>query len=197
MKIEGHYMREGHFDPKRAPYLDADERIKELRPYKLLKDKSGIKPGWTCIDLGSGTGTFSLRMLSCVGDKGTVYAVDDNDQMLARIKAKNPPPNLIFVHSDVTRTGLADGIADLCLMSSILHEVDRPDNLVAEAFRLLKPGGRVLAMDWKAELDSPGPSQRRRLSQDKVENLMRQASFINVEYSDWSRNYYIVLADKK
>ncbi len=190
-------MREGHFDPKIAPVLDSAERIKELKPYQLLKDKAGIKPGWTCIDLGSGTGTFSLRILSCVGDKGTVYAVDDSDEMLGRIKANNPPLNLVLVHGDVSRTGLADNIADFCLMSSILHEVDRPDKLVAEAFRLLKPGGGVLALDWKAELDSPGPPQRRRLSQEKVENLLRQAGFINVEYSDWSRNYYIVLADKK
>ncbi len=190
-------MREGHFDPKIAPVLDSNERIKELRPYQLLKDKAGIKRGWTCIDLGSGTGTFSLRMLSCVGAEGIVYAVDDSDEMLARIKANNPRPNLVLVHGDVTRTGLSDNIADFCLMSSILHEVDRPDKLVAEAFRLLRPGGSVLALDWKAELDSPGPPQRRRLSREKVENLLQQAGFINVAYSDWSRNYYVVIADKK
>ena len=190
-------MREGHFDPKIAPVLDSEERLRELRPYQLLKDKAGIKLGWTCIDLGSGTGTFSLRLLSCVGKEGTVYAVDDSAEMLDRIRAQNPPPNLVLVHGDVRRTGLEAGIADFCLLSSILHEVDRPDNLVAEAYRLLKPGGRVLALDWKAELDSPGPPQRRRLSREKVEKLLQQAGFINIEYSSWSRNYYIVLADKK
>jgi ubiquinone/menaquinone biosynthesis C-methylase UbiE len=82
-------------------------------------------------------------------------------------------------------------------MSSILHEVDRPDKLVAQAYRLLKLGGRVLVLDWKAELDSPGPPQRLRLSQEKVEDLLQQSGFINVKYSDWSRNYYVVLADKK
>jgi len=190
-------MREGHFDPKIAPVLDSDQRLKELRPHQLLLDEAGIKRGWTCVDLGSGTGTFSLRMLSCVGDKGTVYAVDDSDEMLARIKAKNPPPNLILVHADVRRTGLKNDIADFCLLASILHEVDQPADLVAEAFRLLKPGGRILDLDWKAELDSPGPPQRRRLSQEKVENLLRELGFKNIKYMDWSRNYYIVRADKK
>jgi len=190
-------MREGHFDPRIAPVLDSDERLKELRPHQLLKDKAGVKPGWTCIDLGSGTGTFSLRMLSCVGDKGTVYAVDDSEEMLTRIKAKNPPPNLILVHADVRHTGLKDDIADFCLLASILHEVDQPADLLAEAFRLLKPGGRILDLDWKAELDTPGPPQRRRLSQQKIEGILRQTGFTNMEYSDWSRNYYTVQADKR
>jgi ubiquinone/menaquinone biosynthesis C-methylase UbiE len=190
-------MAEGHFDPKRAPYLDADERIKELRPYQLLKDRAGIQPGMTCVDLGSGTGAFSFPLLSYVGSEGIVYAVDDSDEMLGRIRAKNPPPNLLLVHSDVSRTPLDNEIADLCVLSSILHEVPQPAALLAEAFRLLKLGGRVLAIDWKADLDSPGPPQRLRLSRQKVELLFRQTDFQNFEYSDWSRNYYIVTADKK
>jgi len=189
-------MTEGHFDPKIAPVLDSQERIKELRPYQLLKDTAGITSGMTCIDLGCGTGTFSFPLLLCVGAEGVVYAVDDSDEMLDYIRTENPPPNLILVHSDVTQTGLDNEIADFCLLSSILHEVDQPAGLLAEAFRLLKPAGRVLVVDWKAELDSPGPPQSRRLSREKVEQLFKQADFLNFQYLDWSRNYYIVIADK-
>lgn len=189
-------MTEGHFDPKLSPVLDSQERVKELRPYQLLKDTAGVSPGMTCIDLGSGTGTFSFPMLLCVGSEGVVYAVDDSDEMLQHIQDKNPPPNLILVHGDVSKTGLDSGIADFCLLSSILHEVDQPAKLVAEAVRLLKPGGRVLDVDWKAELDSPGPPQRRRLSREKVEQLFKQAGLSNFEYLDWSKNHYVAIADK-
>ncbi len=190
-------MREGHFDPKIAPILDSEERIKELRPYELLKDKAGIKPGMTCVDLGSGTGTFTFPLLACAGAEGIVYAVDDSEEMLRRIQSKKPPSNLILIHSDVRRTGLDNGIADFCLLSSILHEVDRPAELLAEAFRLLRPGGRVLNLDWKAELDFPGPTQKRRLSPEKVEQLFRQTGFLHFKYFDWSRNYYVVVGSKK
>jgi ubiquinone/menaquinone biosynthesis C-methylase UbiE len=190
-------MKEGHFDPKIAPVLDSQERIKELRPFQLLKQKAGVKPGMTCIDLGSGTGTFTFPLLACVGAEGTVYAVDDSEEMQGYIRSKNPPPNLILTHSDVRRTGLDDGIADLCLLSSILHEVDRPAELLAEAFRLLRPGGRVLVVEWKAQLSSPGPPQELRLSREKVEGLFHKTCLHNLEYTDWSRNYYIVLGDKK
>jgi len=190
-------MREGHFDPKISPVLDSEERIKELRPYQLLQEKAGIKPGMTCIDLGSGTGTFTFPLLACIGSTGIVYAIDDSEEMQAYIRSKNPPPNLIFVRSDVTQTGLDDGIADFCLLSSILHEVDQPAELMAEAFRLLKPGGRILVVEWKAELDSPGPPRRRRLSREKVEQLFRQTGFQNIQYFDWSRNYYATRGIKK
>lgn len=190
-------MTEGHFDPKLSPVLDSEERIKELRPYQLLKEKAGIKAGMTCIDLGCGTGTFSFPMLLCVGAEGAVYAVDDSDEMLEHIEARNPPPNLILVHSDVSRTRLDNEIADFCILSSILHEVKQPASLLAEAFRLLKPEGRTLAVEWKADLDSPGPPQSRRLSREKVEQLFQHADFHNFEYLDWSRNYYVAVANKK
>ena len=190
-------MTEGHFDPKIAPVLDSQERIKELRPYQLLKDTAGITSSMTCIDLGCGTGTFSFPLLLCVGAEGVVYAIDDSNEMLDYIRTENPPPNLILVHGDVSSTGLDSDIADLCLLSSILHEVDQPARLLAEAFRLLIPGGRILAVDWKAELDSPGPPQSRRLSREKVEQLFKQADFLNFQYLDWSRNYYVAIGDKK
>jgi ubiquinone/menaquinone biosynthesis C-methylase UbiE len=190
-------MTEGHFNPKRAPGLDSEDRLKELRPYHLLKDIADIKPGMTCIDLGSGTGTFSFPMLLSVGTEGTVYAVDDSAEMLEHLLEKNPPPNLILVPSDVSRTGLDNEIADLCFLSSILHEVEQPASLMAEAFRLLKHGGRILAVDWKAELDSPGPPRRLRLSREKVEHLFKQADFHNFQYLDWSRNYYVAVGYKK
>jgi ubiquinone/menaquinone biosynthesis C-methylase UbiE len=189
-------MTEGHFDPKRAPILDSEERIKELRPYQLLKDTAVIKTGMTCIDLGCGTGTFSFPMLLCVGTEGVVYAVDDSAEMLEHIRAKNPPPNLILVHGNVSQTGLNNEIADFCLLASILHEVDQPANLLAEAFRLLKPEGRVLVVEWKADLDSPGPPQSRRLSRETVEQLFKQANLGNFEYIDWSRNHYVTTGSK-
>jgi ubiquinone/menaquinone biosynthesis C-methylase UbiE len=114
----------------------------------------------TCIDLGCGIGTFSFPLLLCVSDEGKIYIVDDSDEIMDRIRAQNPPPNLVLVYGDVRRTGLEDSIADFCLLSSILHEVDPPDTLLAEAFRSLKHGGSILDLNWKAELDSPAPHRK-------------------------------------
>ena len=190
-------MTEGHFDTKRARLLDSEERIKELRPQRLLTQLAGITEGMTCIDLGCGTGTFSLPMAYCVGSKGIVYAIDDSAEMLKHIRAKNPPPNLRLVHRDVGQTGLDSQIADFCLLAFILHEVKQPDILMSEVSRLLKPEGKVLVVEWKANLDSPGPPRNIRLSQSHVEQLFKQVDFSRFTYIDWTNNHYVATAVKR
>ena len=189
-------MNDGCFDVNRASKLDSEGRIKELRPYALLKEVAGVTTGMVCIDFGSGTGTFALPLASCVGNEGKVYAVDNSAEMLQRIRAKNPPPNLLLVQRDVGKTGLDSKMADLCLLAFILHEVKRPDRVMAEAFRLLKPGGRVVVVEWKGELDSPGPPQSIRLTRGQIEQLFKQTGLASVDYIDWTRNHYVAIGNR-
>ena len=190
-------MKQNHFNAKKATRLDSEERIRELRPIQLFRDVVGITQGMTCVDLGCGTGTFSFLMALCVGNEGIVYAVDDNAEMLRHLLARRPPPNLRLIHCDAGRTGLYDQIADLCLLALILHEVEQPDILVGEAFRLLKPQGKVLVVEWQADLDSPGPPRKRRLSKEYIERLLKNIGLYHFEYLDWSRNYYLAMGSKK
>ena len=191
--MESAATNDGCFDIKQASKLDSEGRIKELRPYELVKDVAGVRDGMVCIDFGSGSGTFALPLASYVGDAGKIYAVDRSAEMLEHLRAKNPPPNVILVQRDVEQTGLDNGIADVCLLAFILHEVKVPDRLMAEAFRLLKPGGRVMVVEWKAELASPGPPQKVRLTRGQVEQLFKQVGLALVMYIDWSVNHYVVI----
>lgn len=189
-------MHEGHFDTRRAGLLDGEGRLNELRPQQLLRDVAGIAPGMTCVDLGCGTGTFSLPAAALAGETGTVYAVDDSAEMLDHLRARRPPSNLKLVHSDAGQTGLADEISDVCILAFILHEVNEASRLVAEAFRLLRPGGMVVAVEWRSELDSPGPPRKIRLSKVRIEQLLREAGFSSLEYAIWSPNHYWAKACK-
>jgi ubiquinone/menaquinone biosynthesis C-methylase UbiE len=189
-------MAEGIFDVSRAGKLDTPGRIRELRPPVLLKEVGGVREGLTCVDLGSGTGVFALPMAELVGKTGRVYAVDNSTAMLEHIRGKNPPPNLELVLADVSRTGLPDAIADVCLMAFILHEIGEPAGLVAEAARLLKPGGRMVVVDWRAELDSPGPPRRKRISRELLERFFGQASVTFLSYLEWSPLHYAAAGEK-
>lgn len=189
-------MHEGHFDTRRAGLLDSEGRLKELRPQRLLGDVAGIAPGMTCVDLGCGTGTFSLPAVGLVGETGTVYAVDDSLEMLEHVRARELPPNLKLVHGDAARTELADEIADVCILAFILHEVKEASRLVAEAFRLLRPEGKIVAVEWRSELDSPGPPMTIRLSRARIEELLDEAGFSAFEYAVWSANHYWAKACK-
>ena len=190
-------MNEGIFDTKKAYKLDNPERIRDLRPRELLRDVAKIGHGNTCVDFGSGTGIFALPMAELVGNEGEVYAIDNSLEMLAHIRTKNPPNNLKLLHSDVEHTGLDSRIADICLLAFVLHEVKEPGNLIAEAFRLLKSNGRLVAVEWKAEFDSPGPPQKIRISQEQIKRLFSQVGLTAVHYIDWSQNHYVAIGKNR
>ena len=190
-------MSEGIFDSRQASKLDNPGRIKELKPVELLRDVVVITMGYTCIDFGSGTGTFALPMVELVGGEGKVYAIDNSDVMLSHIRAKNPPPNIILINREVDKTGLNDKIADICLLAFILHEVKKPDYLIAEAFRLLKPEGRIIIVEWKPDLESPGPPRRIRISNEQIEQLFGQVGLTMMSYNEWTDNHYIAMGKKE
>ena len=190
-------MEEGIFDIKHAPKLDNPERLRDLRPTELLIKVAGITNGKTCVDFGSGTGMFALPMAELVGSKGKVYAVDNSADMLGYIRAKNPPANLELVNSDVGQTGLNSHIADVCLLAFILHEVKEPGKLIAEAFRLLKSDGKLVIVEWKADLDSPGPPHKLRISKEQIELMLDQTGLTLESYFSWSQNHYIAIGKAK
>jgi len=190
-------MDEGIFDIKEAHKLDNPRRIRDLRPQELLKDVAGVTNGNTCVDFGSGTGIFALPMAELVGAEGRVYAVDNSVEMLAHIRAKNPPTNLMLLHSDAERTGLNSQIADVCLLAFILHEVKEPAKLISEAIRLLKPEGRIIVVEWNPNFDSPRPPQKKRLSIRQVDQLFEQSGLTLVSHMSWTKKHYVAVGKLK
>jgi len=189
-------MNDGIFDVRKAHKLDTPGRVKDLRPVELLRDVAGIADGDTGIDLGSGTGMFTLPMAELVGSRGRVYAIDDSEAMMEHLRSKNPPANITLVKRDVRQTGLNGKIADVCLLAFILHEVTEPVSLITEAFRLLKSGGRLVIVEWKPEFDSPGPPRNKRFSKEQIEQFLSRAGLRMEKHLDWSQNHYVALAVK-
>lgn len=185
------------FDINRAAKLDISSRINELKPVKLLKDIAHIKDGMICIDLACGTGTLAIPMAELTGEKGRVYAVDRSYEMLEYLKHKSPPENIVTIQGDVSVTGLDDKIADFCLMAFILHEVQKPESIILEAARLLKPGGRAMVVEWREDRESPGPSPQVRVKRALLKQLFEENGFSDGEFVNWSENYYIALASKQ
>ncbi len=185
----------GRFDTSRPGRLNNVERIQELRPVELLKDFAGLNPGMTCVDIGSGTGVFSSRMIEIVGPAGTVFAVDKSVSMLNYLKSLNLPGNLRLVQADASRTGIDSACADMCLAAFILHEVNSPTEILAEAHRLLKPGGMIVVVEWRMDTNH-GPLHHIRISPDKAKALFLQVGFLYEKQADWSLNHYVIAGKK-
>lgn len=183
-------MTDAHFDTRKAARLDNEGRIKELRIPELLRDVLKIKGGTVAVDLGAGTGAFALRLAPMMGTKGRVYAVDDSADMLNILRSRNPPPNLFTIKANFTSTGLDSGIADFCLAAFILHETKEKQKLLGEAYRLLKPGGRLLAMEFRADVVSPGPPMQIRITAEQMKEMFTAAGFNNFSSAVWTEKHY-------
>ncbi len=102
---------------------------------------------WTIADLGAGEGTLA-QLLARRAHR--VYAVDSSEQMIAygtRVAAENGFPNLEYLRGDLDDPPLPAHSVDLVLMSQALHHAQRPAFAIKNAFRILKPGGKIVILD--------------------------------------------------
>lgn len=136
-----------------ATWLERPEREKEERP-ELLVPLLDLKPGMAVADIGAGTGYHSWRMAEMVGKQGRVLAVDIQPEMLElleknmRTRGVDNVEPLLGVEDDPKLP--AESI-DLALLVDVYHEFAYPFEMVAHITRALKPGGRVVLVEYKAE----------------------------------------------
>ena len=136
-----------------ASWLDRPEREKEEAPSKAIASLR-IKPGQTVADIGAGSGYYSVLLAGAVGATGRVYATDIQPEMLALIKKKLdalPIPQIQLVVGTTSETRLPDGSVDLALMVDVYHELSEPQVFLRSLKRALKPGGRLVLIEFRKE----------------------------------------------
>jgi ubiquinone/menaquinone biosynthesis C-methylase UbiE len=115
-------------------------------------DLANLRPGESVLDIGCGTGTLAIAAKQRVGSTGRVYGVDASSEMLARAtrKATKAAAEVVFQNGVVERLSFPDSQFDVVLATLMLHHLGRKarQQCADEVRRVLKPGGRVLAVDF-------------------------------------------------
>ena len=136
-----------------ADWLERDTRTAEERPDLLLRALE-LKPGMTVADIGAGTGYYSWRMAERVGKSGRVLAIDVQPQMIALLDREMKRRGVVNVKSTLgtaTDPKLPEGTVDLALMVDVYHELEHPYEILSAIVRSLKPGGRVVFVEYRGE----------------------------------------------
>ena len=146
-----------------------------------------LMPPMVIADLGAGEGTFS-QLLARRSKK--VIAVDNSEKMVEygrELASKHGVKNLEYRKGDLEDVPIRDATVDLAFFSQALHHAQHPERAVAEAMRILKPGGRIVVLD----LLRHNYEEARELYADlwlgftevEVTRFLRQAGFKNIETS--------------
>lgn len=134
-------------------WLERPEREEEERLSLLIKGLK-IEPGMTVADIGAGSGVISVLLAKAVGPKGTVLAVDIQQEMLDALQDKCKLLNVNNVEGVLGTTKsprLVEGTVDLVVMVDVYHEFDFPYEMLNEIAKSLKKGGRVAFVEYRLE----------------------------------------------
>jgi precorrin-6B methylase 2 len=134
-------------------WLERPERESEEHLTQLV-DSLKLSPGMVVADIGAGSGVISLKLAKQIGPTGSVLAVDIQEEMLSvlskrlkQLKVTNVKP----VHGTVKSPNLKAGSVDLALMVDVYHEFNFPYEMLREISKALKPGGRVVFVEYRKE----------------------------------------------
>ncbi len=159
-----------------AAWLDRPQRETEEK-LSLLIESLELKPGMTVADIGAGSGRITLMLAEAVGPNGRVYAVDIQQKMLDLIQAKLKRRNIrnvTLVRGTTRSPRLPSSAIDLVLLVDVYHEFAHPYEMLYQITRSLKPGGRVVFVEYRME-DPDVPIKR--LHKMSEAQVRREASW--------------------
>jgi ubiquinone/menaquinone biosynthesis C-methylase UbiE len=111
-----------------------------------------IQRGSRIADLGAGDGTFTVALARRVGPSGHVYATEIDADRLAEIRqaaTKAGLSNITVIDGAVSRTNLPEACCDVLFSRMVYHHLTDPAAINADIFRALRPGGRLLVIDFE------------------------------------------------
>jgi len=154
-----------------------------------------LKPGEVVLDLGSGGGIDVLLSARRVGPTGKAYGLDMTDDMLALARENQKAAgltNVEFLKGEIEHIPLPDNSVDVIISNCVINLSADKDRVIAEAFRVLKPGGRFAVSDIVVRGDSVPESVRRSmelwvgciagaLEESRYRETLTHAGFQNID----------------
>ena len=128
-----------------------------------------LRPGMDVADIGAGTGAFLAALSHELGD-GTLYAVDIIPQFLAHLEqraASDGLTNVVVVTATDTDTQLPEASVDLLFLCDVYHHFEYPSVYLRSLYRTLRPGGRMIVVEFDKVPGKTSAAMMEHVRQDK------------------------------
>lgn len=170
-----------------AHLLDDPSRDAWQKPHDVVMALE-LKPGEVVADIGAGTGYFARRFAR---HAGMVFAVDINRTLL-EVAAKGAPPSLVTVLATPDDPRLPASSVDTIFFCDVLHHVSDRPAYYRKLRAALKPGGRIVIVDFHKRELPVGPPPAMKLSAAEVEAELKAAGFRLVRSLDILPHQYFL-----
>ncbi len=185
--------------PGGIEWLDRPERQEEEHPAEVL-DSLDIHPGEVVADLGAGSGYFTFRMAPKVGETGKVVAVEIQEAMLNTLRARAATmkaTNVEVVQGSEIDPHLPVSVVNLVLVVDVYHELAYPFEVMTKVREALKPGGRVVFVEYRKEDPAVRIKEVHKMSVKQLEKEMNAVGLVRVRTVETLPLQHIVIFEKR
>src|SRR4051794_13279786 len=185
--------------PGGIEWLDRREREEEEHPAEGL-DSLDLRPDEVVADLGAGSGYFTFRMAPKVGETGRVLAVEIQEAMLTTLRARaatKKATNVEVVQGSEVDPHLPAGAVNLVLVVDVYHELAYPFELMTKVRESLKPGGRVVFVEYRKEDPAVRIKEVHKMSVKQLESEMSAVGLVRVRTVETLPLQHIVIFEKR
>ncbi len=180
-----------------AAWLERPDREETELPQGVVQNMK-LRPTDVVADVGAGTGYFSFRMSRLV-KQGKVFAVDIQPEMLAIIeerKRKLKVDNIVTVLGTETDTKLPESAIDVVLLVDAYHEFSYPREMMQSIVKGLKPGGRVIQIEYRGEDPSVPIKRLHKMTVAQARKEMAAAGLVWKETKDFLPQQHFIIYEK-
>ena len=178
--------------------LDSPKR-REVLPVWEIVNTIGVEQSEIVADIGCGIGYFTFALSEIVGNKGLVYALDIEPEMLEDIKSKmevTGVKNIVPVITKEYELTLEENSVGTAFLCTVMHEVTRREKFLKEVSRILRVDGKIVIIDWIKKDSDFGPPIDHRLDQNRLKRNLSRTGFKEIKIMEFNEYFYIVTAKK-
>jgi cyclopropane fatty-acyl-phospholipid synthase-like methyltransferase len=196
VRRDEHQMHGLHNDPKAyIAMLEDPARDGYQKPHEVMVALA-LREGETVADIGAGSGYFALRLAAHVGEKGTVFAVDIDAEMIRHLNRRIRDAGAWNVRTILAPPDdplLGDASVDRFFICNTWHHIEDQAGYLALMRKMLRPGGQVIMIDFHKRDLPVGPPASMKIAREDLVRQMENAGFRLIrEHTFLPHQYFLV-----